>query len=101
MKAEKLFLELEQILEQLGYRTRKERGVFLGSDCLIEGDKIVMVNKNKPIESQLRTLATVLSQISLEGVFIKPATRKELEKLWGQGGSIFSLWPRKNDRSGF
>lgn len=84
MKADKLFLELEQILEQLGYRTRKERGVFLGSDCLIEGDKIVMVNKNKPIESQLRTLATVLSQISLEGVFIKPAIRKELVQLWGQ-----------------
>ena len=84
MKADMLFLELEQILEQLGYRTRKERGVFLGSDCLIEGDKIVMVNKNKPIESQLRTLATALSQISLEGVFIKPAIRKELEQLWGQ-----------------
>ena len=84
MKAEKLFLELEQLLEQNGYKTRKERGGFVGSDCLVEGDKLVLVNKNKPIESQLKTLATVLAQIPLDGLFIKPVIRKELQKLWDQ-----------------
>ena len=84
VKAEKLFLELEQLLEQHGYKTRKERGGFVGSDCLVEGDKLVLVNKNKPIESQLKTLATVLAQIPLEGLFIKPVIRKELQKLWDQ-----------------
>ena len=84
LKAEKLFLELEQLLEQNGYQIRKERGGFVGSDCLVEGDKLVIVNKNKPIESQLKTLATVLAQIPLEGLFVKPVIRKELQKLWDQ-----------------
>ena len=84
MKAEKLFLELEQLLEQSGYTIRKERGGFVGSDCLVEGDKLVLVNKNKPVESQLKTLATVLTQIPLEGFFVKPVIRKELHKLWDQ-----------------
>ena len=84
LKAEKLFLELEQLLEQNGYQIRKERGGFVGSDCLVEGDKLVIVNKNKPIESQLKTLATVLAQIPLEGLFVKPVIRKELRKLWDQ-----------------
>ena len=84
LKAEKLFLELEQLLEQNGYQTRKERGGFVGSDCLVEGDKLVIVNKNKPIESQLKTLATVLAQIPLGGIFVKPVIRKELQKLWDQ-----------------
>ena len=84
MKAEKLFLELEQLLEQSGYTIRKERGGFVGSDCLVEGDKLVLVNKNKPVESQLITLATVLAQIPLEGFFVKPVIRKELHKLWDQ-----------------
>ena len=84
LKAEKLFLELEQLLEQNGYQTRKERGGVVGSDCLVEGDKLVIVNKNKPIESQLKTLATVLAQIPLEGIFVKPVIRKELQKLWDQ-----------------
>ena len=84
MKAEKLFLELEQLLEQSGYTIRKERGGFVGSDCLVEGDKLVLVNKNKPVESQLKTLATVLAQIPLEGFFVKPVIKKELHKLWDQ-----------------
>ena len=84
VKAEKLFLELEQLLEQNGYTTRKERGGFVGSDCLVEGDKLVLVNKNKPVESQLKTLATVLAQIPLESFFVKPVIRKELQKLWDQ-----------------
>ena len=84
MKAEKLFLELEQLLEQSGYTIRKERGGFVGSDCLVEGDKLVLVNKNKPVESQLKTLATVLAQIPLAGFFVKPGIRKELHKLWDQ-----------------
>ena len=84
MKAEKLFLELEQLLEQNGYTIRKERGGFVGSDCLVEGDKLVLVNKNKPVESQLKTLATVLAQIPLERFFVKPVIRKELHKLWDQ-----------------
>ena len=82
MKPEKLLLELEHLLEQSGYRLRKERGAFRGADCIIEGDKLVMVNKNKPVESQIGTIARVLGQIELSESYIKPAIRKELEKLW-------------------
>lgn len=84
MKAEKFLLELEQILEQAGYTLRKERGSFRGDECIIEGNKLVVVNKNKPIESQLGTMGRVLGQIDLEGVYIKPAVRKKLDELWEQ-----------------
>ncbi len=84
MKKDKFLLELEQILEQAGYTLRKERGSFRGDECIIEGDKLVVVNKNKPIESQLGTMGRVLGQIDLAGVYIKPAVRKKLEELWDQ-----------------
>lgn len=84
MKPDKLLLELEQLLEQSGYRLRKERGSFRGADCVIEGDKLVLVNKNKPIESQLGTIARVLGEIDLAGVYVKPIVRKELDRLWDQ-----------------
>lgn len=48
----------------------------------MEGDKLVIVNKNKPVESQLATIAKVLGQIDFSDNYIKPAVRKELEKLW-------------------
>lgn len=84
MKPEKFLLELEQILEQAGYTLRKERGSFRGDECIIEGQKLVVVNKNKPIQSQLGTMGRVLGQIELAGVYIKPAVRKKLEALWDQ-----------------
>lgn len=84
MKPEKFLLELEQILEQAGYTLRKERGSFRGNECIIEGQKLVMVNKNKPVESQLGTMGRVLGQIDLAGVYIKPAVRKKLDDLWDQ-----------------
>ena len=84
MKPDKFLLELEQILEQAGYTLRKERGSFRGDECIIEGQKLVVVNKNKPIESQLGTMGRVLGQVDLTGVYIKPAVRKKLEELWDQ-----------------
>jgi len=84
LKPDKFLLELEQILEQAGYTLRKERGAFRGDECIIEGQKLVVVNKNKPIESQLGTMGRVLGEIDLNGVYIKPAVRKKLEELWDQ-----------------
>lgn len=94
MKPDKLLLELEQLLEQSGYTLRKERGSFRGADCIIEGDKLVMVNKNKPTEAQIGTIAKVLGQVDLSETYIKPAVRKELEKLWDR----LSVTPIADDR---
>lgn len=84
MKAEKLLMELELLLEQAGYTLRKERGAFRGDECVIEGTKLVVVNKSKPIESQLGTMGRVLSQVDINSVYIKPAVRKQLNALWDQ-----------------
>jgi len=82
MKTEKLILELESLCEKLGYFIRKERGSFRGDQCIIEGEKLIVINKNKPPVSQAGILARVLQNNQAEDIFIKPAVRKELEDLW-------------------
>ncbi|CAN5297360.1 hypothetical protein BH23BAC3_BH23BAC3_21000 [soil metagenome] len=82
MKTEKLILELESLCEKLGYLIRKERGTFRGDQCIIEGEKLIVINKNKPPVSQAGILARVLQNNQAEDIFIKPAVRKELEDLW-------------------
>lgn len=84
MKTEKLILELESLCEKLGYLIRKERGSFRGDQCVIEGDKLIVINKNKPPISQAGILAKVLQNNQAEDIFIKPAVRKELEDLWAK-----------------
>ena len=82
MKTETLLQRLEDLIERLGYTLRKEKGNFSGDHCIVEGDKLVMVNKNKPPEMRVGTYARVLKQIGLEDVYVKPAVRDELESLW-------------------
>jgi len=82
MKAEKLILELESLCEQSGYNIRKERGSFRGDSCVIEGDKLIVVNKNRPLEAQVGILAKVLQDLDTEEIYIKPAVRKELQEIW-------------------
>lgn len=75
-------MELEQLVQQAGYTIRKERGTFRGDHCVIEGDKLVVINKNKPEQQQVGLLARVLYDKELQDIYIKPAVRKELEALW-------------------
>lgn len=82
MTTDKLIIELEQLVEQAGYTIRKERGTFRGDHCIIEGDKLVVMNKNKPEQQQVGLLARVLYDKQLQDIYIKPAVRNELEALW-------------------
>ncbi|MEX0647006.1 MAG: hypothetical protein WEA56_05050 [Balneolaceae bacterium] len=82
MKTEKLILELESLCEKGGYTIRKERGSFRGDQCIIEGDKLIVINKNKPPESQAAIMAQVLKEVNPDETYIKPAVRKKLEELW-------------------
>ncbi|MEX0778128.1 MAG: hypothetical protein WD491_06285 [Balneolales bacterium] len=82
MKPETLLSELEGVTEKLGYRIRRERGRFIGSSCVLEGDRIVMLNRNHPAEFNIGMLARFLGAQNLETLHIKPAVRKELEAFW-------------------
>ena len=82
MKTELFLKELETLCEQVDYHLRKERGTFRGDSCVIEGDRLIVINKNRPLESQIGILARVLKRADLEDLYIKPAVRKRLAELW-------------------
>jgi len=82
MKVEKLLLELESLCEKAGYTVRKERGGFRGDQCIMEGEKLILLNKNRPVETQTAILAKVLKIIGTDDLFIKPAVRKEIASIW-------------------
>jgi len=82
MKPDKLIIQLEKLVEQAGYTIRKERGTLRGDHCVVEGDKLVVLNKKKPEQQQIGLLARVLHQKELSDIYIKPAVRKHLEELW-------------------
>lgn len=82
MKTENFLLELEQLVEQAGYSIRKEKGTFRGDSCVMEGEKLVVLNKKRPPQQLVGLLARVLKDKDLQDIYIKPVIRKQLEALW-------------------
>ena len=81
MKKEKLYIEFENLAEKLGLRVIKGKGDFQGGSCIIKDEKVIVVNKNKPIEQKLKILASCFNKIDLNGVYIVPALRDYIENL--------------------
>lgn len=82
MKSDTLNTHLEEICELAGYTVRKERGSFRGDSCLIEGDRLIVINKSRPVDTQNMILAKILRAVEIENLYIKPAVRKEIRAMW-------------------
>ena len=80
MKKEKLYIEFENLAEKLGLRIIKGKGDFQGGPCIIKDEKVIVVNKVKPIEQKLKILASCFSKIDLNGVYMVPALRAYIEE---------------------
>jgi len=84
MKPDKLLMELDEIVNELGYHVRYERGSFRSDSCVIEGDRLIVLNKRHPVEMQVGVLANLLEDKELENIYLKPVVRRELESFWNR-----------------
>ncbi len=83
MKPEKVVLELEALAEAIGYSIRKEKGSFVSDHCVLSGEKCIVLNTRRTVESQIGALARVLQRDpATEQTFIKPSVRKYLDEFW-------------------
>ena len=80
MNKDKLYNEFEDLAVKLGMRIIKGKGDFKGGACILKDEKIIVVNKRKPMEQKLKILASCFNKIDLEGVYIIPALRKLIEE---------------------
>ena len=78
MKKEKLYIEFENLAEKLGVRVIKGKGDFQGGSCIIKDEKVIVVNKNKPIEQKLKILASCFNKIDLNSVYVVPVSYTHL-----------------------
>ena len=74
-----MFQEFEKIAEQLNIRIMHEKGNFNGGYCLLEEKRIIVVNKQKPIEQRVRALAQVFAKLDTSQIYMKPAIREMIE----------------------
>lgn len=79
MKKQEILAELESLAKELGYRIRYELGDFSGGSCLLNAEKLILINKRLPPEIRMATLARIFADMDLNSIFIKPAVREYIE----------------------
>jgi len=70
---------LEKTIKGLGFSLRYEKGNFLGGECRLRTDNVVVVNKFMPLEGKLYTLARVVTRLHPPG--LSPDVTKIIDKL--------------------
>ena len=81
MKNDKLYAEFEQLGERLGIRIVKGKGDFVGGTCMIHDQTVIVINKMKPLEQRLKTLASSFLEYTLDDIYIVPSFRAYIEDI--------------------
>ena len=87
MNAKQIYREFEDLADLLNIRLVTGKGNFNGDYCLVEKDKYVVGNKNRPIEYRVRRLASAFALLDLSKIYLKPAIRELIES--EREGSLF------------
>jgi len=69
--------KLENLLKELGYKVRYEKGNFRTGSCVIEASKMVVVNKFSNLESKIAALAEMVKNIEIEDDSLLPEKQKQ------------------------
>ncbi|MAV71067.1 MAG: hypothetical protein CMG04_10180 [Candidatus Marinimicrobia bacterium] len=80
MGNKKLYAEFELLAEKLDLKIIKDKGNFIGGICIIKDEKVIVVNKMKPLEQRLRVLANSFLSYNLDDIYMVPALRAYIEQ---------------------
>jgi len=72
---------MEEVAKKSGYTVRWEKGLFQGGSCVLEGNKLIVLNRHHPTEVHLGVLARALQDISLQDMSIRKGMRKHIEAM--------------------
>lgn len=80
MNIQTVLEDLVDLARGLGYTVRREKGAFRGGACVLNNQKIILLNKHVPAETLAVTLARILSNHNLDELIMKPAIRAVIMK---------------------
>ena len=75
MKPKAVYEDLKETFERLDYKIILDNGNFESGYCILENEKTIVINKNKPFESRINSLCLILSSIDISNIYLKPHIR--------------------------
>ena len=73
--------KLEEILQELEYVVRYERGTFQSGYCILEQKKVVVLNKFLQIEGRINTRIDIIPKLVTDPEALSPEARKTFDQI--------------------
>ncbi len=73
--------KLEQLITELGYKIRYEKGNFKAGYCIINTTKVCVINKFFTQESRINTLLEIVANIDVEAIKISEKHKSFYESI--------------------
>tara|TARA_Y100001970_G_C13726814_1_gene599440 strand:- start:227 stop:475 length:249 start_codon:yes stop_codon:yes gene_type:complete len=75
VKSKAIYEDLKQTFERLNYKVILDNGNFESGYCILEDERTIVINKNKPFESRISSLCLILSSVNTSNIYLKPHIR--------------------------
>ena len=72
---------MEDVAKKSGYTVRWDKGLFQGGSCILEGSKLIVLNRHHPTEVHLGVLARILKEVQLQEISMRKDVRKRVESI--------------------
>jgi beta-N-acetylglucosaminidase len=73
--------KLESLLKSLGYKVRYEKGNFKTGACVLENNKVIVVNKFTDLESKINSLVEMVNQLNTGEALLEDQQKQFLRSL--------------------
>ena len=73
--------KIEDLLIELGYQVRYEKGAFQSGYCLVENRKMAIVNKFFETEGRINTLLDIIDKIEVDTEGVSEKAQKVLKEI--------------------
>lgn len=79
MRIKEFYEELVEIAKSMGFSIKRDSGNFRGGACLLYDERIILLNKNVPMETHINVIANAIAPY-IDEIFIKPKIRELIDK---------------------
>jgi hypothetical protein len=73
--------KLEEILQEIEYVVRYERGTFQSGYCILEQKKVVVLNKFLQLEGRINTLIDIIPKLVSDPDILSAEARKTFDQI--------------------
>ena len=73
--------KLQNILKSQDYSIRYERGNFQGGYCVVQDQKVIVINKFHPLEGKINTLVEIIRDLEIDESLLSPEQQKWVTRI--------------------